>query len=204
MSEKAAIEEAIAGFKESYDAGDLDGILNYYSDDLIKLRHGAPAESKAELAARVAQVFENYHSTVDVVVDEVLSSGEPNFPFCLSWANETWSRRWHGAGNPDEVLIGLVSVSDRASRGVYDDQGIPARDAGSSGHWPQSRKPRSALPAGGAEDRPQMTATNDGRRRASTSSRSSSSEAPPRWLMQRPAARRCRRPTPRPSRTNPA
>lgn len=28
--------------------------------------------------------------------DEVLSSGEPNFPFCLCWANESWSRRWLG------------------------------------------------------------------------------------------------------------
>lgn len=36
---------------------------------------------------------------------EVLATGEPDFPFCLSWANETWSRRWHGSGAPDEVLI---------------------------------------------------------------------------------------------------
>lgn len=28
--------------------------------------------------------------------------------------------------HPDELLIGLVSVSDRASSGVYEDQGIPA------------------------------------------------------------------------------
>ena len=28
--------------------------------------------------------------------------------------------------NPDELLIGLVSISDRASQGVYQDQGIPA------------------------------------------------------------------------------
>ena len=27
---------------------------------------------------------------------EVLRSGEPDFPFCLCWANETWSRRWQG------------------------------------------------------------------------------------------------------------
>jgi molybdopterin adenylyltransferase len=27
--------------------------------------------------------------------------------------------------NPDELLIGLVSISDRASSGVYEDQGIP-------------------------------------------------------------------------------
>ncbi|WP_397474045.1 molybdopterin adenylyltransferase [Pusillimonas sp.] len=28
--------------------------------------------------------------------------------------------------NPDELLVGLVSVSDRASSGAYEDQGIPA------------------------------------------------------------------------------
>lgn len=36
--------------------------------------------------------------------DEVLASGQPDFPFCLSWANETWSRRWHGTGAANEVL----------------------------------------------------------------------------------------------------
>jgi len=28
--------------------------------------------------------------------NEVLNSGEPDFPFCLCWANESWSRRWLG------------------------------------------------------------------------------------------------------------
>lgn len=27
---------------------------------------------------------------------EVLQSGRPDFPVCLAWANETWSRRWLG------------------------------------------------------------------------------------------------------------
>ena len=31
--------------------------------------------------------------------------------------------------NHDELLIGLVSISDRASQGVYEDQGIPALQA---------------------------------------------------------------------------
>ncbi len=35
--------------------------------------------------------------------EEVLASGEPEFPFCLAWANQTWSGIWHGA--PDRVLI---------------------------------------------------------------------------------------------------
>ena len=31
--------------------------------------------------------------------------------------------------HPDELLVGLVSISDRASSGVYEDQGIPALTA---------------------------------------------------------------------------
>lgn len=34
--------------------------------------------------------------------NEVLESGEPDFPFCLAWANENWTRRWDG--RDDEVL----------------------------------------------------------------------------------------------------
>ena len=34
---------------------------------------------------------------------EVLAKRKPDFPFCLCWANETWSGIWHGA--PKHVLI---------------------------------------------------------------------------------------------------
>jgi len=34
---------------------------------------------------------------------EVLESGKPDFPFCLAWANESWSGVWHG--NPDRILM---------------------------------------------------------------------------------------------------
>jgi lipopolysaccharide biosynthesis protein len=35
--------------------------------------------------------------------NEVLKSGKPNFPFCLCWANENWSRTWDGADK--ELLL---------------------------------------------------------------------------------------------------
>jgi len=36
-------------------------------------------------------------------VNDIIASGEPDFPFMLCWANETWSRRW--LGEEKEVLI---------------------------------------------------------------------------------------------------
>jgi hypothetical protein len=36
-------------------------------------------------------------------LDEVIKTGEPDFPFCLGWANQTWTGVWHGA--EDRVLM---------------------------------------------------------------------------------------------------
>lgn len=40
---------------------------------------------------------------LDRPFNEVLQSGNPDFPFCVAWANESWSGVWHG--NPDKILI---------------------------------------------------------------------------------------------------
>ena len=46
----------------------------------------------------------NGRRIIDRPFAEVLASGEPDFPFCLCWANEPWSRRWDGSES--HVLIG--------------------------------------------------------------------------------------------------
>jgi lipopolysaccharide biosynthesis protein len=36
-------------------------------------------------------------------VNEILNGGTPDFPFCLRWANENWTRRWDGMNH--EILL---------------------------------------------------------------------------------------------------
>jgi glycosyltransferase involved in cell wall biosynthesis len=43
------------------------------------------------------------HRLMTEPLDAIFESGEPDFPFCLCWANETWSRRW--LGEERDVLI---------------------------------------------------------------------------------------------------
>lgn len=59
--------------------------------------------AQAELAGRFGiHGFCYYHywfhgqRLLERPVNEILASGQPDFPFCLCWANEPWSRRWLG------------------------------------------------------------------------------------------------------------
>lgn len=47
--------------------------------------------------------FGNGKRLLERPFEEVVSSGEPDFPFCLAWANESWTGRWHGLC--EEVLV---------------------------------------------------------------------------------------------------
>jgi len=66
--------------------------------------------AQAELArAHGIEAFCYYHywfagrRILERPFNEVLKSREPNFPFCICWANETWSGRWHGF--PQNILL---------------------------------------------------------------------------------------------------
>src|SRR4030067_958095 len=51
-------------------------------------------------------------------VNEIISSGQPDFPFCLAWANEPWSRRWDGM--PQSVLQEQTYGGDEDDRRHFD------------------------------------------------------------------------------------
>jgi lipopolysaccharide biosynthesis protein len=79
--------------------------LGYYDLRVPEVR-----EKQAELAsAHGIEAFCYWHYWFEGrrllarPLDEVLASGKPDFPFCLAWANETWSRRW--LGREEDVLI---------------------------------------------------------------------------------------------------
>jgi lipopolysaccharide biosynthesis protein len=74
------------------------------------LRLPESREAQAELARQYrVEAFCYWHywfagrRILERPYTEMLTSGRPDFPFCLGWANQTWSGVWHGA--PDRVLI---------------------------------------------------------------------------------------------------
>jgi lipopolysaccharide biosynthesis protein len=83
----------------------LPADLGYYDLRLPEVR-----QQQADLARRYGiHGFCYYHywfsgkQLLERPVAEILSSGQPDFPFCLCWANENWTRRWDG--QDQEVLI---------------------------------------------------------------------------------------------------
>ena len=45
----------------------------------------------------------NGHQLLEKPVDQLIADGTPDFPFCLAWANEPWTRAWDG-GERDVLM----------------------------------------------------------------------------------------------------
>ena len=93
--------QVVAGQQQPH----LPADLGYYD-----LRVPETRLAQAELAAAYGiSGFCYYHYWFDGrrllerPFTEVLRSGEPDFPFCLCWANESWTRAWDGSER--QVLV---------------------------------------------------------------------------------------------------
>jgi lipopolysaccharide biosynthesis protein len=89
--------------------------LGYYD-----LRKPEDRECQADLArAYGIDGFCYYHywfngrRMLELPFNEVRSSGRPDFPFCLCWANENWTRAWDGA---DRQILLQQNYSDEDDR----------------------------------------------------------------------------------------
>ncbi|RZK49545.1 MAG: glycosyl hydrolase [Pedobacter sp.] len=78
---------------------------NYYNLDTNET-----LQQQAKLAASYGiHAFCFYHYwfngklLLEKPIHNLLNSPEPNFPFCLCWANENWTRRWNG-GDKDILM----------------------------------------------------------------------------------------------------
>ena len=94
-------------FREHYQPH-VPADLGFYDLRLAETRW-----AQAELARKYGiEAFCYYHywfggkRLLERPFNEVLSSGEPDFPFCLCWANHSWTGVW--AGCPGKTLIEQV------------------------------------------------------------------------------------------------
>lgn len=94
----------------------VPGELGYYD-----LRDPRVREAQAEMA-RTHRIsgFCYYHywfggkRLLHEPFDEMLRLGSPNFPFCLCWANENWTRRWDGQDHQILIAQNYSPEDDRA------------------------------------------------------------------------------------------
>lgn len=135
----------------------VPGELGYYD-----LRDAGTRRAQAALAAaHGVHGFCYYHywfsgrRLLGTPLDALLAAPDPDFPFCLCWANESWSRRWDGRESdllveqgysPDDDVAHYrflarvfadpryISVRGRPLLLVYRPSGLPAPEA-TLGRW---------------------------------------------------------------------
>ena len=85
------------------------------------LRVAESREAQADLAREYGVTgFCYYHywfagkQLLNRPFDEVLASGKPDFPFCLCWANENWTRVWDGGESQVLMEQSYSEQDDRA------------------------------------------------------------------------------------------
>lgn len=87
----------------------VPGELGYYNllDPAVRKRQAEVAKEAGIYGFCYWHYWFGGKRLLEKPFDEVLHSGEPDFPFCLGWANESWkAKTWQDQTNqPDRMLI---------------------------------------------------------------------------------------------------
>lgn len=119
FTEWTNVAKALPLFKGHYQPH-VPSDLGFYD-----LRMQEAREAQAELAKEYGiHGFCYYHywfsgkKLLESPTESILASQKPDFPFCICWANETWSRTWNG--NEQNILIKQeYSVQDHVAHFNY-------------------------------------------------------------------------------------
>lgn len=99
-----------------HDQPKLPADLGFYD-----LRNAETQEAQAALARRFGVYGFCYYyywfdgkKLLNRPIEQMLESGKPDFPFCVCWANENWSRNWDGQNRHVLLAQSYTEESNRA------------------------------------------------------------------------------------------
>ena len=91
----------------------MPGELGFYDLRMPEIREAQAALAEAHGIAGFCyyHYWFNGRRILERPFNEVLTSGSPDFPFCLCWANEPWTRNWDG-GSRETLIAQRHSIED--------------------------------------------------------------------------------------------
>ncbi len=108
FTEWTSVKNALPLYK-GHEQPKVPGDLGYYNllePDVRKSQADLAKDNGIEGFCYWHYWFGNGKRLLEKPINAVLESGEPNFPFCFGWANESWKAKvWGEKGKSDKLLI---------------------------------------------------------------------------------------------------